>query len=105
MNRLTDLGYRVQTVQMASMVRDTVRREKPIVLIADLALRNGDLCGVIRDLRGDPETSHVPILGFANLSNQKVVDDAVSAGANLVAADSGILDQLPRLLDHVLALD
>lgn len=104
-NKLTDLGYRVHTVQVASSVLETVRREKPIVLVADLALRHGDFCGVIAQLKQDPETAHVPVLGFTNTKNTRLVDAAVAAGAKLVAADTGVLDQLPQLLDHVLAVE
>lgn len=104
-NRLTDLGYRVQAVSNPEELLETVRREKPIVLIADLSLRRGDLCGVIASLRDHPDTSHVPILGFTQPSNTALIAAAVAAGAKLVAADSGIIEQLPRLLDHVLAVD
>jgi CheY-like chemotaxis protein len=104
-NRLTDLGYRVQTVQVAASVHDLVRREKPLVLIADLVLRHGDFCGVIAELKRDPDTGHVPILGFTDLRNQVLVEAAVKAGAKLVADGSGILEQLPQLLDHVLAVE
>ncbi len=104
-NRLADLGYRSQVVPVATAVVAAARREKPIVIIADLALRNGDFCGIIRELRADPDTIHVPVLGYADPKNEKLVDAAVAAGANLVAAEAGILDQLPQLLDHVLAVD
>ena len=104
-NKLTDLGYRVKVTQVASMVIETVRQEKPIVLVADLALRHGDFCGIIAELKRNPETEHVPVLGFTNTKNQKLVDAAVAAGAKLVAADTGIIDQLPQLLDHVLAVE
>ncbi len=104
-NKLTDLGYRVKTIQVASSVVEIVRQEKPIVLIADLALRHGDFCGVITELKRDPNTEHVPVLGFTNPKNQKLVDAAVAAGAKLVAGDAGILEQLPQLLDHVLAIE
>jgi CheY-like chemotaxis protein len=104
-NRLTDLGYRVQAIQVAASVHDLVRREKPLVLIADLVLRHGDFCGVIDELKRDPETRHVPVLGFTDLRNQVLVDAAVKAGARLVADGSGILEQLPQLLDHVLAVE
>lgn len=104
-NRLADLGYRSKVVSVATAVVEAARREKPIVIIADLALRNGDFCGIIRELKSDPETVHVPVLGYANPKNEKLVGAAVAAGADLVAAEAGILDQLPQLLDHVLAVD
>ena len=47
----------------------------------------------------------VPVLGICDPKNTKVAEAAIASGANLVAAEAGILEQLPRLLDHVLALD
>jgi hypothetical protein len=45
-------------------------------------------------------------LGFCDpKKHRKLADAAVAAGANMVAAEKGILDQLPRLLDHVLAVE
>lgn len=104
-NRLTDLGWRVQAVNIAANVLELVRREKPMVLVAELALRHGDFCGVIRDLKQDPAIAHVPVIGYTALKNKKLQADAVKAGAKLVAADSAVLDQLPQLLDHALAVE
>lgn len=104
-NRLTDLGWRVQAVNIAANVLELVRREKPMVLVAELALRHGDFCGVIRDLKQDPAIAHVPVIGYTALKNKKLQGDAVKAGAKLVAADSAVLDQLPQLLDHALAVE
>lgn len=104
-NRLADTGWRVQTVNIAANVVSLVRREKPMLLVAELALRHGDFCGVIEELRRDPSVSHVPIIGYASLRNPKLHNDAIAAGARLVAADSAILDQLPQLLEHALAVE
>jgi len=82
-----------------------VRTQKPVVVVAELALRAGDLCPVITELKNDPETRHVPVLGYGDPKNRKLGEAAVKAGVGLVAAEAGILDQLPQLLDHVLALD
>jgi len=104
-NRLTDLGYRVTATQTAVDVPRLVREHHPMVLIADLALRNGDFCGIIGQLRASPDLAHVPILGYCDLKNRRLVDAALEAGAKLVAADHGIPDQLPQLLDHVLSVE
>ncbi|HAB16317.1 MAG TPA: hypothetical protein PLX89_12880 [Verrucomicrobiota bacterium] len=104
-NRLADSGWRVLTVNVAANVPDLVRREKPMLLIAELALRHGDFCGVIRLLKRDPDVAHVPVIGFTELRNQKLRDEGVAAGAKLVAANSAILDQLPQLIDHALAVE
>lgn len=104
-NRLSDLGWRVQTVTVAAAVPDMVRREMPMLLIAELALRHGDFCGVIAELKQDPAIAHVPVIGFTPQKNQKLQDDAVAAGARLVAANSAILEQLPQLLEYALAVE
>jgi CheY-like chemotaxis protein len=75
-------------------VADLVRKERPMVLIAQLGLRHGDICGVIAELKKDPAVAHVPVIGFTSTKDKKLQDAAVKAGAKLVAADSAILDQL-----------
>lgn len=104
-NRLTDLGWRVHTVTVAANVVDLVRREKAMLLVAELALRHGDFCGVIQELKRDPALTHVPVIGFTPQTNRKLQDDAVAAGARLVAANSAILEQLPQLLEYALAVE
>ncbi len=104
-NRLTDLGYRVTATQLASEVPRLARAESPMVIVADLQLRAGDFVSVIQTLKSSADTEHVPILGYCDPKNQKLVDAAVKAGAKLVAAEKGLPEQLPQLLDHVLAVE
>lgn len=104
-NRLTDLGWRVITVNIAASVLELVRREKPMLLVAELGLRHGDFCGVIQELKRDPEIAHIPVMGYTGLRQQTLRNDAIAAGARLVTADTAILEQLPQLLDHALAVE
>ena len=104
-NRLTDLGWRVSEAKLATELFPLVRDRKPLLVVAELALRTGDLCPVIRQLRGAPETEHVPLLAYGDPKNQKLVDAAVAAGAKLVAAEAGIIDQLPQLIEHLLEVE
>lgn len=104
-NKLADLGWRVLTSGRAADVAELVRKEMPMVLIAQLTLKQGDFCGVISELKRDPALAHIPVIGYTALRNQKLQDAAVKAGAKLVAAESAILDQLPHLLEHALAVE
>ncbi len=104
-HQLADLGWRVSEVKQASELVAQVRVQKPVVVVAELALRTGDLCPVIIEMKQDPEISHVPVLGYADPANRKLAEAAVKAGVGLVAAETGILDQFPELLDHVLAVE
>lgn len=104
-NRLHDLGYRVIAVEDAALLITTAEKEKALVLITDLVAKKINIFGIIKDLKAREGTSHIPVIGFAGEKNKKLHDEAVSAGANLVAFDEGVIPQLPHLLDHALHLE
>ncbi len=79
-HRLTDLGYRVQTVPEAPDLLETARRDKPMIIIVDLAVKKANMCEVIQGLRSETETEHVPIIGFAPAKDQKLHAEAMRCG-------------------------
>jgi PleD family two-component response regulator len=103
-NRLQDLGYRVLTVTDASELVETARREKPMIAILDLVTK-ADICAVIQQIKGDKETEHLPIIGYAGSKDLRLHAEAASCGATLVALDDALLPQLPHLLEHALRID
>ena len=103
--RLADLGWRVSEVKLATQLVAEVRSQRPVVVLMELALRTGDSCPIIAELKRDPDVRHVPVLGFGDPKNQKLSEAAIAAGAGLVAAEAGLLEQLPQLLDHLLAVE
>jgi DNA-binding NtrC family response regulator len=105
LNRLQDLGYRVQTVADAALLFETARREKPMVAIIDLVTVKADICSIIEAIRADKETEHLPVIGFAGAKDQKLHAEATRCGATLVALDDALLPQLPHLLEHALRID
>jgi PleD family two-component response regulator len=104
-NRLQDLGYRVQTLNEAQTLVLQALRERPMVIIADLVSATTDVCAVIRELKRNQETKHVPVIAYADLKNEKLQSAASAAGATLVAGSDAILDQLPELLDQALQVE
>lgn len=101
-NRLQDLGYEVLTHTHAATLADQVRQSKPLVLIIDLDTQKADICQVIRELRTEPDTSHIPVLAFSEDGREEVRISAHAAGATLVAGDTAILAHLPQLLEQAL---
>ena len=101
-NRLTDMGYRVQVLEEASLISQSAREQMPIILLVDLVTKRASICEIIKEVRRNETTSHLPIIGFAPQTNTKVHDEAVKAGATLVAADDALLPQLPHLLEQAL---
>lgn len=104
-NRMQDLGYRVQIVSDPSKLVAQALQEKPIVVVADLSAQRNDLFSAIRELRDAAATQHIPVLAYARQADDAVQAAARTAGANLVALEDGLLAQLPQLLDQVLAVD
>jgi CheY-like chemotaxis protein len=99
-NRLQDLGYRVQTVADARTLPACVERELPLVVLAE---SGADGMGEgIAGIRKNPSTQHVPIIAFAEDEEAELQEAARQAGATLVVSVSGLLPQLKQLLDQAL---
>ena len=103
-NRLQDLGYRVNTAAAPAGLVQQVERELPLVLVIDLGAKAKDACNAIARLRALPSTAHIPVIAIAGGKNSDLQHQATAAGATLVAGETAFLEQLPHLLDQVLTL-
>jgi PleD family two-component response regulator len=104
-NRLRDLGYRVKTVTETDTLPEQVAAEMPIVAIVELSDKRGDVCALIRGLRENQTTAHLPILAYTAGRDRKLQDEARAAGATLIVVAEGLLPQLPMLLERVLEVE
>jgi hypothetical protein len=93
-NRLVDRGWRVHTHSGADAPLQQLRRHKPMLVVVQLDLRGGDV-----------DLAHMAVLAYGPLANGRLRDAAIAAGAQVVAADSSILEQLPNLIEAALAVD
>jgi len=101
-NRLQDLGYRVQVLTSLETLIDEARSLRPMVALVDLAWQRTDPCEAIAALRAASDTGHIPVVAFVDPKRRKLQDAAVGAGATLVASYAGLLTQLPQLLEQAL---
>lgn len=104
-NRLHDLGYRTQAVTNAAVLGKEVQTQKPMLLVAEFPAGQPAVRDVIATLKKDPATAHIPILAYMVETNPALQESARTAGANLIASEAGLLDQLPQLLEQVLQVD
>jgi CheY-like chemotaxis protein len=104
-NRLPDLGYRVQTLADGSKLVEQAQSEKPLIIIIDLATPGADGCATIKALKATDATAHIPILALADPDDLGLQTQAQEAGASLVASGAAILAQLPELLQQALRVD
>jgi CheY-like chemotaxis protein len=105
LNRLRDLGYRVQSCTDPYAIRTLARQEKPIVLFADLRFRSADIFAILRDFKADADTGHIPVIAFSDPDQEHAHAAAAGAGATLVAGSDGILDQVDVLLQQALHVE
>jgi response regulator RpfG family c-di-GMP phosphodiesterase len=70
-NRLTDLGYRVHTLAPAAANIADAEREGPLVVVLDLVSKTSDPCTLIRALKDNPGTAHLPVLAFGIVGRQR----------------------------------
>lgn len=55
-------GYRVVTTQNGREALDAVRKEHPLIVIADIMMPHLDGFGLVHRLRIDPETRNIPVV-------------------------------------------
>ncbi len=104
-NRLQDLGYRVVAITEASLLIETAKRERPMLAFVDLVTNRANICSIIKEMKANEETGHIPVVGFAGHSDPRLHNEAAKSGATLVASDDALLPQLPHLLEHALQVD
>lgn len=100
-NRLQDLGWRVQTVNDPAALTPSAAEHKPVLVLADLSSSRGSVCEGITDLRHNPNTAHLPVIAWSTDESQHAA--AVSAGATLVVSDSAILQHLSQVIEQALS--
>jgi len=101
---LLDLGYRVQTAASPGLLPAAFQNEMPLVVIAELAPAP-EVCDYIAELKANPATQHIPVLGFARTPDAAAQNQARQAGVTLLAADAGLAEQLPQLLEQILQVE
>ncbi|MFM2082521.1 MAG: hypothetical protein RL380_1212 [Verrucomicrobiota bacterium] len=103
-NRLQDLGYRVQTVPAPGLIAAAAVQSGALLVFADLQAAQSDVCATILQLKQSAATKHLPLIAFAADQHADLQAAARAVGA-IVVNDAMLLDHLPQLLDQALQLD
>jgi CheY-like chemotaxis protein len=104
-NRLQDLGYRVQTLDAATGLVKQAEGEKPIIVVADVGPRNDQLINSIGHLKKNASTAHIPVIAIADAQDTALQEAARAAGATLVVNETAILVHLQQFLEQALQVD
>jgi len=104
-NRLQDLGYRVQSLADPATMVEQAEREKPLLIIADLEPHHAAVCAAISSLKQNPATAHIHVIAFASASHPAEHELARAAGATLVVTDAAIIVHFNQFLEQALQVD
>jgi CheY-like chemotaxis protein len=104
-NRLQDLGYRVQASSDPASLEEHAEREKPILVMVDLEARAGQVCEAIGRLKRNQATAHIPVIAFGAADDRAAQDSVRAAGAKLVVQDAALLAHLDQFLDQALQVE
>lgn len=79
---LVNDGYEVIEAQDGLEGWEMVKNQKPHLVLLDLGLPGMDGFEVLKHIRGDGETKHIPVIIFSVLGEQKDVKKGLELGAN-----------------------
>jgi DNA-binding response OmpR family regulator len=79
---LVNDGYEVMEAQDGEEGWNMVKEHKPHLVLLDLGLPKVDGFEVLKRIRADAETKHIPIIIFSVLGEQKDVKKGLEMGAN-----------------------
>lgn len=102
--RLQDMNYRVLVVNNAALLAATVKREMPMLLLADFEAQ-ADVRTAVEKIKADPATAHVAIIAFGPDDKVELLTTAKAAGANLAIGESTLVTHLPQVLDQALHVE
>jgi len=102
-NRLQDLGYRVETVNNPKLLVEHAEKAKPLLVVADLEPASVNVSDALSRLKQNSATSHLPIIAFCADSSTDLPNTAKAA--NLVVTDTALVTHLPEFLQQALQID
>jgi CheY-like chemotaxis protein len=104
-NRLQDLGYRVQSLSAPATLVEQAEQEKPLLVLVDLEPDEQAVCTAIEHLKKNSATAHIPVIAFAPAAQAGLQEAARAAGATLVVQDTAILAHLNQFLEQALQVE
>ena len=91
-------GRPITWLKRGTRVVDEVSREKPDVLLIDLAAPQLDAINAIREIKG---SGSVVVIGYVDHTRTDVIDAARAAGCDHVMSKGEFARRLPELLEGI----
>ena len=91
-------GRAITWLKRGTKVAEEVAREKPDVLLIDLAAPQLDAINAIREIK---QSAPITIIGYVDHTREDVMQAARSAGCDQVLSKGEFARRLPELLDGI----
>lgn len=104
-NRLQDLGYRVQSLTEPGRLVAGAEETKPMLVVLDWDCTRVDVRAEVTRLKQNTATAHLPVIAFGREVSAKVQQTAAAAGVTLFVSEAAIVNHLPQLLDQALQVE
>ena len=101
--KLEALDYRVKVTDDSSGLEALSLELKPLVVLVDLAKESHIEAAAA--LLKNPQTRHVPVVGYAADVRSDLQSRANNAGIAIVVNDNAVLQHLKQLLDQALHVE
>ncbi|NTW22707.1 response regulator [Candidatus Falkowbacteria bacterium] len=101
-------GYEVHTAHNGKDGFDLVLENMPDLVLSDVVMAGGDGFYLLKKIKSNPETMHVPVISLTNLSNEqdkKALFD-IGTADYLVKADftpTQVVDRISKILEREIA--
>ena len=79
---LSEEGFDVVSANNGALALDLIYREQPDIILLDLAMPGLDGYEVLREIRGNPITNHLPVVLLTAVSAEQGEQIAIELGAN-----------------------
>ena len=78
--KLTDGGHKAEVVADRDVVA-TLKNKKPDLILLDILMPVNGL-DILREIKGDPETSQIPVLLLTNVAEEASIERGLKYGAD-----------------------
>ena len=95
-------GYSVQNSDTAEKALESIKKQKPQVILLDLALPGMSGLELARILKANPETRNIPIVAITFYPNRFKREEALAAGCDAYVVKPVNTRDLPNLVGEII---
>ncbi len=101
--KLTKEGYNVKMVADGQELIDSLKTDKPDLIILDLLMPKKDGFEALKEIKANPNLKNVPVIIASNLGQTNDIDQGMKLGASdyIVKSDLSLEDLVKKIKDFI----